>query len=363
MIKVYFVRHAKPETEGEDRYRPLCAEGMADTALVVRTLGEKKIDAVYCSPYIRSIQTVEGLADSLGLPVNIDERLHERVSGGIWNDREKLVRRWEDHEFHEKNGESIGSVQRRNIAALEDIFAANDGKTVVIGTHGTALSAIFNYYDPSFGLPEFLRIMKWMPYIVECDFEDGKMISKKELAWTDKSDGVSYDNRVTVTALATEEDIKGRAFVHFTSWRETYSGIIGDDYLERVMTQEKCYEIAKRFPDNCLVAKDGGSVVGFVCYGEYRGGGLEGAGEISSIYVLGEYQRRGVGRALMDAALSKLSEFGKVALWVLKDNEKAIDFYKKLGFYPDGAEKEITLGKPLTEIRMILDRASKENND
>ena len=56
----------------------------------------------------------------------------------------------------------------------------------MIGTHGTALSTILNYYDRGFGLDDFLRIVSWMPYIIELNFEDNKLISKYELAHVDK---------------------------------------------------------------------------------------------------------------------------------------------------------------------------------
>lgn len=62
---------------------------------------------------------------------------------------------------------------------------------------------------------------------------------------------------------------------------------------------------------------------------------------------------RGVGYALMNAVFERLSRFPKIALWVLKGNEKAIRFYQKYGFYADGAEQEIMLGTPNTELRMI----------
>ena len=187
MTEIYFVRHAKSVKSEDERNRPLTDEGLADSALVLETLKDKKIDAFYSSPYRRSIQTIEETADHFGMEIAIDERLHERVSGGKWNNREELFRRWDDFEYHERDGESLGSVQRRNIAALRDILTRHDGERVVIGTHGTALSTIFNYFDPSFGIDDFFRIVKWMPYIVEFVFEDGKLIRKTELAYIDKA--------------------------------------------------------------------------------------------------------------------------------------------------------------------------------
>ena len=66
--------------------------------------------------------------------------------------------------------------------ALKEVLSDYAGKTVVIGTHGTALSTILNYYDTSFGLNDFLRIVNWMPYIVELTFEGENCIGKIELA-------------------------------------------------------------------------------------------------------------------------------------------------------------------------------------
>ena len=53
-------------------------------------------------------------------------------------------------------------------------------KNIVIGTHGTALSSILNYYDAAFDCDDFWRIVDWMPYIIELDFEGTKLVGKTE---------------------------------------------------------------------------------------------------------------------------------------------------------------------------------------
>ena len=58
----------------------------------------------------------------------------------------------------------------------------------------------------------------------------------------------------------------------------------------------------------------------------------------------------------MNAALEKLPGCKRVAVWVLKGNDRAIRFYERYGFRLDGAEAEIMLGTPNTELRMILER-------
>lgn len=181
MTRVYFVRHAQPDHAWEDdRSRPLTMEGREDSRKVLEFLQDKNIDSFYCSPYKRSMDTIWETAAYYETEIINDERLRERESGRNGNHHGMFQKRWEDHDFHEEGGESIAMVQERNVAALTDILQKNDGRNIVIGTHGTALSSILNYYDTDYDCDSFLRILDWMPYIIELDFEDGKFTDKIE---------------------------------------------------------------------------------------------------------------------------------------------------------------------------------------
>lgn len=186
MTRVYFVRHAQPEHDHEDdRTRPLTAEGREDAKAVPAFFRDQerageKIDAFYCSPYRRSMDTIAKTAAFYGKEILTDERLRERRKGPGGNEHGMFQKRWADHDYHEEGGESLRMVQERNIAALRDILCANEGKNIVIGTHGTALSTILHYYDNSYDCGSFLRIIDWMPYIIELDFEGMELVGKKE---------------------------------------------------------------------------------------------------------------------------------------------------------------------------------------
>ena len=156
----------------------------------------------------------------------------------------------------------------------------------------------------------------------------------------------------TISPMKTEEEINGKAYVHYQSWQETYAGLVDEAYLNK-LTLETCREIAHRWPDNILVAKAGENVIGFVAYGAYRDQTLPQCGEIYAIYVLREYHGKQVGYALMNAAFERLSDHAQIAVWVLKGNERAIRFYERYGFHFDGTEQQICLGTPNTECRMI----------
>lgn len=187
MTKVYFVRHAQPEHAWEDdRTRPLTEEGKRDASVVLDFLKDKEIDVFYSSPYKRSIDTVADVAMFFGKEIITDERLREREKGPDGNNHGMFQKRWNDHNYHEQGGESIAMVQERNVAVLNEILLDNDGKKIVIGTHGTALSSILNYYDNSFGCEDFLRIIDWMPYVLELDFEGIKLVAKHEHCHVEK---------------------------------------------------------------------------------------------------------------------------------------------------------------------------------
>ena len=112
--------------------------------------------------------------------------------------------------------------------------------------------------------------------------------------------------------------------------------------------------MAFRWPGNILIAKEKDKVIGYVGYGVCKD--LPETGEVFAIYILKEYYNKKIGYALMCAAFEKLSEYNKIAVWVLESNQRAIKFYERCGFQFDGTRKQIKLGTINTAIRMILTR-------
>ena len=157
---------------------------------------------------------------------------------------------------------------------------------------------------------------------------------------------------IFIKPMETEDEIRGKAYVHWKSWQESYRGIVDQGYLDR-MTISRCEEMASRYPENTLVAKDGARVIGFACAGAVNG--EIDAGEVYALYVLEEYQHQGIGYALMREALSRLEGCQVVVLWAFKENVKAIRFYEHVGFRQDGTEKELVLGSPVKGIRMTME--------
>ncbi|WP_026496355.1 MULTISPECIES: histidine phosphatase family protein [unclassified Butyrivibrio] len=180
MTRVYFVRHAEPNYDNHDDYnRELTPKGMEDRKLVTTFLSDKNIDVVLSSPFKRAVDTVADFAEKKGLSIETIDAFRERRVDSCWIEdfAEFTKRQWSDFDYKLSDGECLREVQDRNIAALDTVLEKYKGKNIVVGSHGTALSTIINYYDNSFGHEDFEKIRLVMPWIVEFVFNDKKCIT------------------------------------------------------------------------------------------------------------------------------------------------------------------------------------------
>lgn len=174
MTSIYFVRHAQPNYDNhDDRRRELSQKGMEDRKLVTEYLSGIPVDAVLSSPFRRAVDTVSDFAEAYGYEIEKIEAFKERKVDSCWieNFYEFAKRQWEDFNFKLSDGETLREVQNRNIGALMEVLERYPGKTVVIGSHGTALSTMINYFRKDFGFQEYERISTLMPWIVCFCFE------------------------------------------------------------------------------------------------------------------------------------------------------------------------------------------------
>lgn len=180
MTNIYFVRHAEPNYENHnDRLRELTEKGLRDRETVTEYLADKNIHAVLSSPYRRAVDTVKHFADGQGLEIELVEDFRERTVYNVWIEDFNAFaqRQWADFDYKLEGGECLREVQRRNIAALIDVLHRCEGKNVVIGSHGTAVSTILRHFQPSFSYPDFRRLQPVMPLIVRLSFEGQTFLS------------------------------------------------------------------------------------------------------------------------------------------------------------------------------------------
>jgi len=160
---------------------------------------------------------------------------------------------------------------------------------------------------------------------------------------------------------ATPEDARAVAEIHVAAWRAAYRFIVPDDYLASLSIERReamwsdC--IAAGDPE-ILVAKKAGFVQGWLSFGKCRDiDSHNGKAEIWAIYVSPTAWSTGAGRLLWLRAKELMVEqgFKSCSLWVFPQNERAIKFYRSVGFSHDGAPpKNFELGgAQLQEVRFV----------
>ena len=161
MTRLLIVRHGFSLTNKEKRYTgqmdvPLDAIGLLQGEAASRYLAAHyAVDAIYSSDLCRAVETVRPLSERLSLPIRKDARLREYFMG-----------EWEGKAFSEvktlfpmtcqalktepwrvryDGGECVQDVFLRVSECLDEIIKENEGKTVVIASHGGAIRQILRY--------------------------------------------------------------------------------------------------------------------------------------------------------------------------------------------------------------------------
>lgn len=186
MTVVYFVRHAHSNYSPDEYNRPLSSKGLQDAQQITDCLKNQQIKAVYSSPYIRAIETVQGIADWHGKQICILEELKERIlaSGAVASFEEAMYRVWSDPAFAHEGGESNIAAQKRALPSFRNILLQHENNHIAIGTHGNILTLILNALDPSIGFA-FWKELK-MPDIIKAEFDQLKLADLERIDFQKK---------------------------------------------------------------------------------------------------------------------------------------------------------------------------------
>lgn len=182
---VYMVRHGESPKEGNDRTRGLTEKGYLDAKRVTDILKDQEIDVVVSSPYIRSILTVEQLAQQRGEEVLVFEDLKERIfslRNNRVSDKELnplLEKSFSKSHFSLEGGESNADCQKRAIKVLKELLRTFRDKKIVIGTHGAVMTLMLGYFDSTYDL-DFLHSTS-KPDIYRMEFNEQELVNVQRL--------------------------------------------------------------------------------------------------------------------------------------------------------------------------------------
>jgi 2,3-bisphosphoglycerate-dependent phosphoglycerate mutase len=143
---IVLVRHAQavlPSEDGPDELtRPLTPDGLLQAVELVDALIDLRPVAIWSSPHLRAVQTVQPTAQALGLSLRRHEDLREWEDGLAFTTTwvPHYEQSWADPSMTRPGGESLEHVTLRAVRVIRTIATAYPGQLVVAAGHGTLIS-------------------------------------------------------------------------------------------------------------------------------------------------------------------------------------------------------------------------------
>lgn len=139
-----------------------------------------------------------------------------------------------------------------------------------------------------------------------------------------------------------------------STWLSTYSEIIPPEelksYLKNTCNDEKLEELLKNKFTKGIIAEANGKPAGWM---RTNIDPVKNKFYINQLYVLNEYQGKGIGKKLLNIAEEEASrnKFKKICLAVMSENLPAFKWYKSQGFI---FEKEIPFKMISSNVNHLL---------
>ena len=139
---------------------------------------------------------------------------------------------------------------------------------------------------------------------------------------------------LVIRKVTGDDDFLAIGRIYVDGWRSAYKGIMPQGYLDRMDVDEIAAKHRAMARPELVMLDDEGKYIGASVICPSREADKPGWGEVKTMYLLPEYQGRGLGQVFMDAALAELKQMGfaKIYLWTQAKNYRARRFYEKYGF-------------------------------
>ncbi|MFI5692660.1 GNAT family N-acetyltransferase [Kribbella sp. NPDC051586] len=149
-------------------------------------------------------------------------------------------------------------------------------------------------------------------------------------------------------------DVDAIRQIGLTTWPVAYGGLVPEEFITDGLAQWWSPEAVERGIRKgiTLVAADGDALLGMAGLGQE-----DDSWVMWKLYVLPGHQGKGIGKALLDAAIAALPDgTPELLLDVLVANEQAIGFYRAQGFTEAKRTPRRDLGDELMWMAIDLDR-------
>lgn len=157
MMKIIFIRHG----EANNKTGKLTLRGARQVKAALKYLQNEKIDAIFCSPRTRALQTANILNEKLEVPLYIVKEFNERQlltpAQALIHEKE-FADNYLNYDFQTDKFETCKDFIDRTCLGLKNIQTKyTKYSTVVVAAHSSTLYAINAYVN---GIPKDKQI-KW----------------------------------------------------------------------------------------------------------------------------------------------------------------------------------------------------------
>jgi ribosomal protein S18 acetylase RimI-like enzyme len=148
-------------------------------------------------------------------------------------------------------------------------------------------------------------------------------------------------------------DLQEIALIHVKSWKSAFKGLMPERYINSYTLEDRNAEwlnVLGSGSESVIIVEDNNKLVGFLSYTEnvdflY----------LSKLYLCPSIYGQGVGGLLMKQMENEslAASIDLIRLYVLDNNQSAINFYLKQGFeFGDGFESEEFEGETIIDLLM-----------
>lgn len=165
---IYLVRHC--QATGQAPEALLTGEGEGQARELAGFFKGKKVSHIISSPFTRAIQSIEPTADTLGIQIEIDSRLSERVlsTENLPDWMERLEESFGNLDLKLMGGESGNEAMARGLEVV-----SNAPDRAILVSHGNLIGLLLKNIDESYGYKEWQQLSN--PDVYEVNREAGSI--------------------------------------------------------------------------------------------------------------------------------------------------------------------------------------------
>lgn len=156
MTALLLVRHAAHDNVGRFLAGRMAgvrlgADGRAQADRLGRRLVRERLDAIHASPRERTLETALAIARASALPAPTVVEALDEIDFGHWSghdfttlNADPAFRHWNEERASARTpaGESMGDVQTRAMAHLDQVALTERGRRIAIVTHADVIKAV-----------------------------------------------------------------------------------------------------------------------------------------------------------------------------------------------------------------------------